>query len=208
MPPVSELGAETRRRHLPDGVGKRQEVSVTRPSAVVTESAAGSSDPTEVPPGQPTTTEISISEARFDGGLGRLAERSGCGWAFFYAIDGAETVLLTAEASQLFADIRHEPGTLVTRELALPSPELTVLVEEGPWVRGFTCTDDSDNKQVDRTWEAIAGSAHLTIRVADPYWESTGDLKLADLEMVSTDGLTVMVDAISWINIDVGTEQG
>ncbi len=58
------------------------------------------------------------------------------------------------------------------------------------------------------TWEVVAGTAHLRLRISDPYWESTGELRLVGVEMRSSDGLDVTVDDIGWTDVLVGTEQG
>lgn len=137
-----------------------------------------------------------------------LAERDGCGYAFFYAINDASTMLLTADGYELFLAARDDPGTVIDREIDLPSTDIVVIVEEGTAVRGFTCSDVGEETEVDRTWEVVAGTAHLRLRISDPYWESTGELRLVGVEMRSSDGLDVTVDDIGWTDVLVGTEQG
>ncbi len=61
---------------------------------------------------------------------------------------------------------------------------------------------------IERTWRAVAGQASLSLRIADPCGESTGNLELTDIEVESDDGLRVSVDDISWEAIPIGTEQG
>lgn len=135
----------------------------------------------------------------------RFAHQGGCGDVYFYAVDGADEVLLTFTTAGLVAAATAS-GDTTTTVLALPDAGVTLEVEVGRRISDAICDDVIENggPRVDRTYRAVAGTATVTIRPGTDVWDARGDLVLEDVLLRDRDGHTVTVERLEWTDTPVG----
>jgi hypothetical protein len=134
-----------------------------------------------------------------------FAVRGGCADVVFYAVDGADELLVTFQTAGLVAAARAST-TPVTTNFDLPAAGVTAIIEQGSKISDAICDDVIENggPRVDRTWTAVAGRATVTIRGGADDFGARGDLRLEDAVFLSDDGRRVGLEELVWTDIGVG----
>ncbi len=130
---------------------------------------------------------------------------SACGDVVFYAVDGADEVMLTFESPGPVASAQAS-GDTTTTVFTLPDSTVTLIVEQGSRVSDATCDDvlTHPGPRVDRTWRATAGTATVTIRPGEQAAYARGDLILDDVVFTDRDGNGISLERLRWLDVSVG----
>ena len=93
-----------------------------------------------------------------------LTHRSGCGDVVFFAVDDADEVMLTLEASGLVEQAQLT-GEVTVVEFQLPDPSLVLKVQVGEKVSDATCDDVIENggPVIAQTYLAASGVASIKV---------------------------------------------
>lgn len=132
----------------------------------------------------------------------RLTEMGGCADIWFYAVDDADETLLTFSSHGL---IEAAAGDTITTTFQLPDDDVELMVETGSQISDAICDDviENDGPQVDRTYRAVGGEAVVTVRPVDE-WGARGDLRLTDVVLRDSEGRTVVIEQLEWLDTFVG----
>ena len=118
-------------------------------------------------------------ESGFDA---ELTSRGGCADVKFYAVDDADTQMLSLWVEGL-VDAATTAGETQTTVYDLPDPDVELIVEVGHRVSDATCDDVIENggPSIDATFAATDGKATVTIVPGESTWEARGTLLLEDV---------------------------
>lgn len=134
-----------------------------------------------------------------------FVHRGGCADVVFFAVDAADEVLLTFQTTGV-VDAARGSSVPVTTNFDLPTPGVTLIIEQGSKISDAVCDDVIENggPRVVRTWTAVEGHAAVTIQAGADDFGARGDLVLDDVVFRSDDGRSVAVDELRWTDIGVG----
>lgn len=133
-----------------------------------------------------------------------LSSSGGCGGPTFFAVNGDDTAILVIRAHELFG-----ADELSSRTVDLPHDEVDVRYLTGTHVTGHTCDDAPEQSaQVDHTYRPTSGRLDFDFDIADPFENSRGSVTVTGLELTSTNGDTVALEAVAIIGVPVGTMTG
>ena len=141
-----------------------------------------------------------------------LPLRGGCGDVLFYAVDDADEVMLTFIEPGAVEDARELGDEWVQtfdfgHGLGFPRPTLRVV--QGTRVSDATCDDVLENggPQIQRSWTAVQGRSTLRVRPLAGQEGAMADLVLENIVFHpddDSDGRTIRIDRMEWIDVFVG----
>lgn len=136
----------------------------------------------------------------------RLTRQGGCADVIFFAVDADDEVMLSFRANGLVEEARDGGEQVVTNFDLSTSGAASLIVERGSRISDAMCDDviENDGPRVDRTWEAVAGRAIVTIRPGLTDFSARGDLMLEDVVVEDEDGDRVVIERMEWADVSVG----
>lgn len=139
----------------------------------------------------------------------QLTRQGGCADVVFYAVDDDDEVMLSFRADGLVAEARDAGGETVTT-LDLSEPGAVVIVERGSRISDAMCDDviEDGGPQVSRTWEAVGGSATVTVRPGPEDFGARADLRLTDVVLDDGSGDRIVLPEMIWLDVSVGWYPG
>jgi hypothetical protein len=138
-----------------------------------------------------------------------LTTLGGCGDVVFYAVDGADELMLSFLVDGLVSEARTA-GEETTTTFELPDAAVALILEEGTRVSDAMCDDviENDGPQIHRTWTATSGTATVTIRPHPTQEGATADLFLHDVVFEREGGPQVVLERFEWTDTSVGWYAG
>lgn len=158
---------------------------------------------------------LALAACDGEGALGpdfddRLVTRGGCGDLVFYAVDGADELMLSFLAEGLVSEA-DAAGEETTTVFTLPHVAVELILEQGTRVSDAMCDDviEEGGPEVHRAWRAASGTATVVVRPdAEAFQDAArADLLLEDV-VFESGGATVALDRMEWLDVFVGWYPG
>jgi hypothetical protein len=153
-----------------------------------------------------TDTDTDVDPALEEGFEVDLTRLGGCTDVVVYAVNEADTVMLTVVFDHPLAGAGYVD---TTSERDLPDPSVAVEVVVGTNVSDLTCDDAaSGNTVVVERWKGGEGHVTLSLDIDEavpPGADPTADVTLSDIRLRPTNTTDdLMLPAFAWTDISVG----